>query len=238
MSSQVSTDGKRIWTHYRGSKCGFYLILTIGLTFGLAGLYKFAQSSDTTFLLIFAGGVLWALMALFVWGNNDVVFDDQTQSIYILKKRFCSTCSTTEKVGQYSGFQMCTVKEGWRGCTKVYSFNFIFEHGVTYEANADPYGHETKYKIAQEINEWWKTNPFNKASQPIPSAPIQVMVQQLRDLVAELSGIQGASNTFNTMPVAGGQVTYVQVQQPVTGQQVYQHIVQPQPQGHVVYVQQ
>jgi len=220
-----------------GSKCGFYLILTLGVVLCIAGLYKFAQSSDTHFLyIIFAGGVLWVLMALFVWGNNDIVFDDQTQSIYILKKRFCSTCSTTEKVGQYSGFQMCTVKEGWRsgdgevGRTKVYSFNFIFEHGVTYEANADPYGHETKYKIAQEINEWWKTNPFNKASQPIPSAPIQVMVQQ--------PPIQGTSNTFNTMPVAGGQVTYVQVQQPVTGQQVYQHIVQPQPQGHVVYVQQ
>jgi len=245
MSSQVSTDGKTSWSHYRGSKLGFGLILTIGSVICIGALYRFAESpSETGFLLISAGGILWILAAFYFWGNNDIVFDDQSQSIYIKKKRFCSTCSTTEKVGQYSaGFKACEVKERIGhsegvGRTRYYSLNFIFENGVTHEGKGDPYNKEEMVQIAQEINEWWKTHPFN-ASQQIQTAPVQVMVQQPPIQGTAMPGQQHPIQMMvQQPPVAGGQVTYVQVQQPVPGQQVYQHIVQPQPQGHVVYVQQ
>merc|ERR1712217_868663 len=131
--------------------------------------------------------------------------------IYIQKKRTCSSCSSTKMIGQYSKFKLCVVKErciqSESGRIKYHRLSFIFDNGVTYEGDEDRFGEQTKKRIAQEINQWWKTNPFNKAFQPIPAAPVQVMVQQPL--------IQGINNTLNTMPVVRRQVTYVQVQQPV-----------------------
>lgn len=244
MSGKASNDGQRIWSYYRGSKLGFWLMVGLGSAVCVGAMYKLLTSSDGIgFVIIFAGGILWILWASFIWGDTDIVFDDNTQSIYVRKKRCCSNCSSNKKVGDYSAFKQCSVKEGressssgGRGSTKVYSLDFMFKDGSIYEGDNNPYGEETKYRIAQEINDWWKTTPYYKPSGPVPVAGVQMVVQQppFQTVVIQ----QQPNQTVIPVAAGHGQVPiYANMQQPVVGQPVYQHVA-PHGQAQVVYVQQ
>jgi len=224
--------------HPRGSKCGFCLLVAIGCAFCIGAIYRLVSPSDSsdtspsTMLVVLGGGILWILFAFCLRGSSEIVFDDNTQSIYERRKRFCSNCSSTKTVGQYATFQQCAVKERWEssdggvGRSRIYNLEFKFNDGTTYDGGKDHF-HETEMnQIAHEINEWWKTTPHYRSTHPVPTAPVQVVVQQPPNQVM--------------MPVVGGRgpVTYVQyVQQPVSGQPVYQHTA-PHGQGQMVYGQQ
>merc|ERR1719492_449646 len=109
-------------------------------------------------------------------------------------------------MGPYSAFKQCEVyiSKGYEMESDTYPIKFVFKDGYESKGHWSAYKQRENERIAQEINEWWKTNPYNTTSQLIPAAPVQVLVQQ--------PPMQGTS-----MPVGGGQVTYVQVQQLVAG---------------------
>ena len=202
MSDKVTVDGLTIWNYPR-STMNSVIFALLGAVLSGFGIYALATElfgSGTEgkigLVILILCGLPFVIIGSYSVGSSEIVFDDNTESIYLNKRSCCCLKKSTKKMGPYSEFKECVLKEERkRGVdinvedyevetheAVVYSIDFIFSNSRKNIGTRDSEQKEEKAKLATDINEWWKTTSYYEANQP--AAPL---LREQAD--SELSGV-------------------------------------------------
>jgi len=139
----------------------------IGLIILFIGILKLVGGDHSTwvYILVVLGGIL-CLSIFFKFRRTYVVFEDQTQSISIVKDGICQTEAVAIPLGSYQSFIKCVHHP---------ELKFLFTDGLKGD---DASSFTQKKKMATKINEWWTQKKKSIPDQPqrsvqpsVPSAP-------------------------------------------------------------------
>ena len=257
MSDKVTVSGLTTWPYPRSKMVVVFAVIGVACVCG--GIYGASASGGTETLLmmifVILFGSCFGTFGFYNVGSSEIVFDDNTKSIYLDNKRWCYQRKSTTELGPYSEFKECVLKEelsahdGDGPRKMMYSIDFIFTDGPKNNGESDSGGKEEKARTVASINEWWKTTPHYKANQPTQPQPVQMVLTPMdqeveqpvqvvvqHEMVYEPAPTQHPSMmTMKCSPAPQGQVEIVYAQEPVAGQPV---VVQPVAGQPVVVVQQ
>lgn len=237
MSDKVTVNGLTTWA-YPQTNVAKVLLALIGVGCVCCGIYGISASDEIVIIVLMIVSIVFcscfATFSFYMVGSSEIVFDDNTKSIYLANKRCCFTTKSTTDVGPYSEFKEAVLKEELRnegrdGRLKMMcSIHLIFNDGPVPLGRSDDIWKEAMTRTVASINEWWKTTPHYKAPVTQPQ-PVQVVVVQ--QTAVPVAGTQIA---YQQAPPQGqGQVVYTQqivyAQPPVAGQPVVGHPVAGQP---------
>lgn len=138
MSDKITVDGRNKWSYPRmrdtvWKKCALFgLVLVVSfivVAAEAAGLWPFLVPA-----LLFFG---WAIYGI---GSSEIVFDDNSEMIYLLHKRCFHQRVSVHNMGPYSTFRECILQEVRSGSGSgsgdhrvqrmTYKIQFLFSDGV------------------------------------------------------------------------------------------------------------
>lgn len=140
--------------------------LALAVTFGILCIID-PNGTKVGFALI---GVVMAVGSLYPIGCSDIVFDDNTKTVYIIKRRwYYKSASQFPALGSYDDFKNVFVRKQDTGAFEGephWDIQIVFTDGVRERGDnnlsAKP---DEKTQVAKEINEWWTTTTFYAANQ-------------------------------------------------------------------------
>jgi len=228
MSSKTVANGQTIFRDNVNPHAHnmFKLLIVIGLL--LAAVFAVLAVIDPNgtkvgFCLI---GIVMAVGSLYPIGCSDIVFDENTKTIFIIKRRwYYKSYSQFPPIGSFDDFVNASVRQQGPDSEPAFDIQLRFADGFR-ERGDHNFGEarDDKEQVAKEINEWWVTTTYYAANQQRQGQSGQT-VQTVQVVVQPAAGGAGGGTQIvygnagdAAAPAAGPAVAQPVVQQDVQSQ--------------------
>lgn len=155
-------DGQTIWPYPRLSPIALKCFSIFSVLLGIGGMVLFVATFGVTSgagygygcipLII---GIVAAICGCCRTGVSALIFDDKTESIYIINTFCCGMGRERRPLGPYRTFEECIFHSQYIP-QEIYEIQFKFKDGIKSNDDGGRHLPFQKADTVRDINKWWK----------------------------------------------------------------------------------